>query len=92
MKQKFDVFIGAFDDPFEAADAVTTMRNEEDKEFLEKQRQKGRPGSMLGIDMKLASKAERSKLRKETKEERKFPTMNSFAEVRSNRLTYVAIM
>lgn len=73
MKEKFDVFMDVLDDLFDiaTADALTSMRNEEDKNFLEKQRQKGRPGSMLGIDMKLASKEERSKLRKEKEEARK---------------------
>lgn len=73
MKQNFDAFMGALDDLFDiaVADALTLMRSEEDKDFLEKQRQKGRPGSMLGIDMKLASKEKRSKLRKEKEEERK---------------------
>lgn len=73
MKEKFDVFMDVLDDLFDiaTADALTTMRNEEDKNFLEKQRQKGRPGSMLGIDMKLASKEERSKLRAEKEQARK---------------------
>lgn len=73
MKEKFDLFMDVLDDLFDiaTADALTTMRNEEDKNFLQKQRQKGRPGSMLGIDMKLASKEERSKLRKEKEEARK---------------------
>lgn len=73
MKTKHDDFIEGLDDLFDiaAADALSTMRNEEDKEFLRKQRQKGRPGSMLGIDTKLSSKEERSKLRKEKEEERR---------------------
>lgn len=74
MKEKFEVFMDVLDDIFDiaAADAMTTMKNEEDKVFLEKQRQKGRPGSMLGIDMKLSGKEERSKMRKEKEEARKF--------------------
>lgn len=73
MKQKFDVFMDVLDDIFDiaAVDALTIMKNDEDKEFLKKQRQKGRPGSMLGVDMTLAAKEERSKLRKEKEEERK---------------------
>ncbi|XP_055307228.1 uncharacterized protein LOC129571460 [Sitodiplosis mosellana] len=73
MKEKFSSFMDDLDDLFDiaAADALETMRNEEDKEFLEKQRQKGRPGSMLGVDMKLAGKEERSKLRKEKEDARK---------------------
>lgn len=73
IKKKFDAFIDMLDDLFDiaAVDALTTMRNEEDKEFLKKQRQKGRPGSMLGVDMKLFGKEERSKLRKEKENARK---------------------
>lgn len=49
------------DDLFDIAhqDALTMMTSEEDKEFLLKQRQKGRPGSMLGVDLKLAQAEER---------------------------------
>ena len=39
------------------------MKSEENKEFLLKQREKGRPGSMLGVDLKLARTEER-KLKK----------------------------
>lgn len=49
------------DDLFDIAhqDALAMMTSEEDKEFLLKQRQKGRPGSMLGVDLKLAQAEER---------------------------------
>lgn len=40
------------------------MKSEEDKEFLLKQRERGRPGCMLGVDLKLAPTEER-KLQKE---------------------------
>lgn len=73
LKQKYDDFMEMLDDLFDIAteNALVTMTNEEDKEFLIKQRQKGRPGSMLGIDMKLSAKEERSKLRREKEEARK---------------------
>lgn len=73
MKKKYDDFIESLDDLFDiaAADALLTMRNEEDKEFLRKQRQKGRPGSMSGIDAKLSGKEKRSKSRMEKEEERR---------------------
>lgn len=73
MKQKYDLFMDELDDLFDIAraDALTTMTNKEDREFLEKQRQKGRPGSMMGIDMKLSAKEDRSELRKKKEEERK---------------------
>lgn len=73
MKEKYDVFTNTLDDLFDiaAADALTLMKNEEDIEFLQKQRQKGRPGSMLGIDVNLSRKEDRSNLRKEKEEERR---------------------
>jgi hypothetical protein len=36
-------------------DELTMIRIEEDKLFLVKQREKGRPGSMLGVDIKLTN-------------------------------------
>lgn len=73
MKQKYDVFIDQLDDLFDIvrADALTIMTNEEDKEFLRKQREDGRPGSMLGVDKKLYAKESRSKLCEEREEERR---------------------
>lgn len=72
LKQTYDVFIDELDDLFDIAraDALTTMKIKEDQEFLIKQRQKGRPGSMLGIDMKLSAKEDRTELRKKKEEER----------------------
>lgn len=72
-KEKYDKFIDELDDLFDIAhsDALTMMRIEEDKKFLEKQRMKGRPGSMLGIDQNLADKEARSQVRKQQEEARK---------------------
>lgn len=53
------------------ADALTMIRIVEDIEFLKQQRMDGRPGSMLGVDQKLADKEARSQLRKEQEESRK---------------------
>lgn len=39
-----------------AFDALETMKIQEDKDFLIQQRQKGRPGSMVGIDKKFSQK------------------------------------
>lgn len=73
LKQQYDVFMDTLDDLFDIAraDALTTMKNKEDCEFLEKQRQKGRPGSMLGIDMKLVAKENRAELRKQKQEKQR---------------------
>ena len=50
------------DDLFDIAhsEALEQLKNEEDKNFLVLQRQKGRPGSMLGVGHKLKHKEERT--------------------------------
>ena len=65
-KNKIKEFASKLDDIFDIAhqDALAMMKSEEDREFLLKQREKGRPGSMLGVDLKLA-RAEERKLQKE---------------------------
>lgn len=52
------------------ANALEWMKIEEDKIFLQKQREPGRPGCLAGVDKKLAEKEERSRQRK-LKEEKK---------------------
>lgn len=59
------------------SDALKMIRNDEDRQFLEKQRQNGRPGAMIGIDQNLSAKEERSRLRKEQEETRKFKHMQA---------------
>lgn len=73
MKVKYDDFVDDLDNLFDIAhaNAMELMCIDEDKIFMEQQRQKGRPGSMLGIDKKLADKEERSRLRKEQEEAKK---------------------
>ena len=72
MKIKYDSFIDKLDDLFDisSADALHTMKIEEDKRFLIEQRKKGRVGSMLGVDWRLANREARSRLRKEKEEAR----------------------
>jgi hypothetical protein len=43
------------------ADAMTLIENEEDKLFLESQRQKGRPGCMMGVDKVLLQQQQKQK-------------------------------
>lgn len=66
VKNKFKQFVEKLDDLFDIAqqDALALMKSEEDKAFLVKQRQKGRPGSMTGVDLKL-SRAKEIKAQKE---------------------------
>uniref|UniRef100_A0A8D8VV66 Uncharacterized protein n=1 Tax=Cacopsylla melanoneura TaxID=428564 RepID=A0A8D8VV66_9HEMI len=68
-KNKIKEFANMLDDLFDLAhqDALTLMSSEEDKAFLLKQREKGRRGSMVGVDLKLA-KMEEKKQQKELAE------------------------
>lgn len=58
QKNKISDFIDKLDDLFDIshANVLNMIQNEEDKKFLLLQRQKGRPGCMLGADYKLAVK------------------------------------
>lgn len=55
-------YIGRLDDLFDIAspNALTEIKIAEDRQFLEMQRQKGRPGSMIGVDMTLYGKKKRT--------------------------------
>lgn len=66
-------FVENLDDLFDiaTADAVQTMKIEEDKEFLKMQRLKGRPGCMIGVDMSLFGKEKRADERRAKEQERK---------------------
>lgn len=63
-------FIDKLDDLFDiaSADALTKMKNKEDIEFLQKQRLKGRVGSMIGVD-EVSSGIEKRRLEREYAEE-----------------------
>ena len=60
-------FIATFDDLFDFAhaEALTTMTIDNDKQFLLLQRQKGRPGTVSGVDNVLFGKEQRRKHRKQ---------------------------
>lgn len=66
-------FKETLDDLFDiaCANALNEISIEEDKKFLLMQRQKGRPGCMAGVDMKLYGREQRSQQRKEKEESRK---------------------
>lgn len=61
------------DDLFDVAhaDALQQIKNQEDKDFLQMQRQKGRPGCMIGTDMKTAGIEQRAAERQQKEQERK---------------------
>lgn len=48
----------------------------EDKIYLQKQREPGRPGYLAGVDRKLAEKEERARLRKLTEEKKKLKQLS----------------
>lgn len=56
---------------FAAANALKTIPNQEDGDFLVSQRQKGRPGSMIGVDMALVAEEQRTVERKQKQDARK---------------------
>lgn len=73
QKEKENLFVSTLDDLFDIAhaDALKKIKIEEDKQFLLLQREKGRPGSMIGTDKKLYMKEKRSIERKEKELSRK---------------------
>lgn len=70
QKQVADTFVECLDDLFDiaASDALETIKIQEDREFLEKQRQKGRPGCMIGVDLILYGREKRAQARREREE------------------------
>lgn len=73
FKNRENNFVEDLDNLFDIAhaDAFDRMKIEEDKDFLRKQREPGRPGCLGGIDKKLAEKEERVRQRRLEEEERK---------------------
>uniref|UniRef100_A0A2S2PN24 Uncharacterized protein n=1 Tax=Schizaphis graminum TaxID=13262 RepID=A0A2S2PN24_SCHGA len=69
LKQKEQLFGDSMNDLFDIAhqDALNMISIQEDKLFLVKQREKGRPGSMLGVDIKLTNIEKQKETRKKTK-------------------------
>lgn len=69
---KENKFVQCFDELFDIAheDALDLMTNDIDKKFLISQRQKGRPGSLIGVDLTLHKK-ELKQLKKNNEFEKK---------------------
>lgn len=67
------MFIDELDNLFDIphADSMAIMTIQEDKYFLLQQRQKGRPGCMVGVDTILAAKEKRKLDRVEQEQRRK---------------------
>ncbi|XP_065223043.1 uncharacterized protein LOC135847444 [Planococcus citri] len=72
-KQQEDDFTGNLDNLFDIAhaNALELIKIEEDKLFLQCQRQPGRPGSLIGVDKNLAEKERRQAIRDEEEKQRK---------------------
>lgn len=66
-------FVSNLDNLFDIAhaDALQLMKIEEDRMFLQRQREPGRPGHLGGVDKKLAKKEERARLRAVKEENRR---------------------
>lgn len=66
-------FLSSLDNLFDNAhsDALKIIRFDEDRQFLLNQRQKGLPGCMTGVGMKLYFRDKRSSMRKEKEQARK---------------------
>ncbi|GBO22593.1 hypothetical protein AVEN_214424-1 [Araneus ventricosus] len=58
------------DNLFDIAHALQLMKIEEDRMFLQRQREPGRPGHLGGVDKKLTDKEERVRLRPVQEEQR----------------------
>lgn len=72
-QQKVNDFKADLEMLFDVAhlDALQLITNEEDRQFLLKQREPGRVGSLMGVDMNLAMKEQRKMKRMEAEEQRK---------------------
>lgn len=80
QKNKEDLFDVA------SESALTTMKIEEDKQFLISQRKKGRPGSMIGVDAAALQKEKRClrRLQEEAERKRRYETATSTASTSTN--------
>ena len=76
-KRREEAFQNNLDNLFDVAhaDAFERMKIEEDKIFLQKQREPGRPGCLAGVDKNLAEKEERARQRKQEEEKRRLKQM-----------------
>ena len=87
-------FIDLLDDLFDIArqDALQAMKIEEDKEFLKKQREKGRPGNMMGVDLKLAHLESRRQKRLADEEKRRQKNIESGTSQADNSCKLIIIV
>ena len=95
QKEKEETFVAGLKDLFDIAhaNALDVMTIDEDKEFLLAQREKGRKGSMAGVDKKLAVKEKKSQeikekyLKRKAEVERKHNLTDETIELASSSCT-----
>lgn len=87
-------FVDKLDDLFDiaSANALEQMKIEEDKQFLEMQRLKGRPKSMIGVDMALYEREKRSQIRKEKQFERQKKHEEEMTRKAGNKIEVLLIV
>ncbi|XP_049304081.1 uncharacterized protein LOC125776370 [Bactrocera dorsalis] len=92
------MLVGSLDDLFDiaTANAIEKMKLVEDKKFLEMQRQKGRPGCMMGVDkvlydreVRAQERQEKAALRKRRYEEQNFECSDIIEESNENDIVLV---
>jgi hypothetical protein len=57
------------------------MKIQEDKDFLQLQRKSGRPGCMMGVDMKLTGAEQRKLIKTEMKMKKLIPFSETFEKI-----------
>lgn len=82
-----EMYVGNLDELFDiaTADALQTMKIEEDKQFLEMQRKTGRPGCMVGVDMTLYGREKRADERRAKEHERKRKHQEEMSQQTGNK-------
>ncbi|GBO27657.1 hypothetical protein AVEN_215867-1 [Araneus ventricosus] len=73
FKRRQQEFVSNLNNLFDIAhaDALQLMKIEEDRMFLQRQREPGRPGHLGGVDKKLTDKEEKARLRVVKEENRR---------------------
>lgn len=73
QRKTINEFVDGLDDLFDIAadNALETIRIDEDKKFLIMQREKGRPGCMMGVDLILHGREKRFQAKQEKEKARK---------------------
>ncbi|CAG9793804.1 unnamed protein product [Diatraea saccharalis] len=81
FKQRRQEFLSNLNNLFDIAhvDALQLIKINEDRVFLQRQREPGRPGHLAGVDKKLTEKEEKTRLRNIEEEKRRVKYLSSLA-------------